>query len=107
LSDILSIIPYLQHDPIPPTEQTSNAATPAAEVSEGVVPLLLSEEDLASVLALTVQAVHRLHARGRMPGPVRLGTFERWRLAEIEAWVVAGCPDRKNWAWPEQGLKTA
>jgi len=36
--------------------------------------------------------VRRLADAGRMPRPVRLGSLVRWRRAELEAWIAAGCP---------------
>ena len=34
----------------------------------------------------------RLADGGRMPRPVRLGGLVRWRRAELQAWIDAGCP---------------
>jgi len=39
----------------------------------------------------------RLHAAAKTPAAVKLGRNVRWNRAEIEAWVAAGCPDRRTW----------
>jgi len=67
-------------------------------------PLLLGDDDMAGLLGVTSGTIRRLDAGGRMPDPVKLGNFKRWRLAEIKDWVDAGCPIRKQWKWrPSNG----
>jgi predicted DNA-binding transcriptional regulator AlpA len=39
----------------------------------------------------------RMHAAGKVPQPVKLGGRTLWRRQEVEAWIDAGCPDRKTW----------
>jgi excisionase family DNA binding protein len=39
--------------------------------------------------------VVRLADAGRMPRPIRLGSLVRWRRAELEAWIDAGCPSKQ------------
>lgn len=34
---------------------------------------------------------------GRTPAPVRLGRSVRWDEAELDAWILAGCPCRERW----------
>lgn len=36
--------------------------------------------------------IYRLADAGRMPGSIRLGRMVRWRRAELDAWIRAGCP---------------
>lgn len=36
--------------------------------------------------------VHRLSDAGRMPAPIKLGNLVRWRRAELDEWIRAGCP---------------
>ncbi len=38
--------------------------------------------------------IYRLADAGKMPRPIRLGTLIRWRRADLEAWIAAGCPPR-------------
>lgn len=44
----------------------------------------------------SVRHVRRLADSGRMPAPVRLGALIRFRRADIEQWIVAGCPRVRN-----------
>jgi predicted DNA-binding transcriptional regulator AlpA len=40
----------------------------------------------------------KLHASGKVPLPVYLGSkAPRWRVEELRAWLAAGCPDRQEW----------
>ena len=39
--------------------------------------------------------VYRLADAGSMPRPIRLGKLVRWRRAELEAWIAAGCPSQQ------------
>jgi len=63
--------------------------SPPAQTS----PLLLSVRTLAKRLGLSVRTLWRLRSGGKLPPPVRLGGAVRWRTADIDAWVDAGCPD--------------
>ena len=55
--------------------------------------LLLSARTLAKRLGVSVRTLWRLRSAGKLPTPVRLGGVVRWRVADIDAWVAAGCPD--------------
>ena len=52
---------------------------------------------VAEMLACNLDAVWRGRHEGRFPAPLLFSGEERWRIAEIRAWVVAGCPDREAW----------
>jgi excisionase family DNA binding protein len=58
---------------------------------------LLTAEELADRLSLSLRTVWRLDSAGKLPRPIRLGGSVRWRRNEIERWLQAGCPDRKRW----------
>jgi hypothetical protein len=32
-----------------------------------------------------------------MPAPVMIKGRPFWRVAELQSWIAAGCPDRKTW----------
>ena len=66
------------------TDQSPSSETPS---------LLLSAQMLAKRLAVSVRTLWRLRSTGKLPEPVRLGGAVRWRAADIDAWVAAGCPD--------------
>ena len=55
--------------------------------------------DVRAVAALlggcSTRHVYRLADAGRMPKSVQLGSLRRWRRAELQAWVDAGCPGQQ------------
>lgn len=65
--------------------------------AQGIEPLLLSAEELAKVLGVSLRHVRRLNAAGRLPPSVRLGRSVRWRLPEVRRWLDLGAPDRAAW----------
>jgi len=62
--------------------------------------LLLRDSHAAVLLGMSVRTLHARVAAGLVPLPVRCGRLVRWRRAELEAFVLAGCPPRTAWAWP-------
>lgn len=61
---------------------------------------LIGPEELGELLGLTRQQVYKVLAAGRLPAPVPalLGRRLRWRLFEVQAWILAGCPI-DGWQW--------
>jgi predicted DNA-binding transcriptional regulator AlpA len=59
-------------------------------------PLLIPDTGVAELLGISVRSVWRLHSAHRIPQPIRLAGSVRWRVAEIQAWVDAGCPQLEN-----------
>ena len=60
-------------------------------------PLLIDIHTLAALLGRSVPSLERDQAAGRLPAPVRLGGSRKWRRADIDGWVTAGCPPRAEW----------
>lgn len=60
-------------------------------------PLLIDLKQLATLLSCGQSTLHRNRKADRLPAPIKLGGRTLWRVQEIEAWVAAGCPDRKTW----------
>jgi len=58
----------------------------------GADPALLDVQAAASLLACSSRHIYRMADAGRMPRPLRLGALVRWRRADIDAWLEAGCP---------------
>ena len=57
---------------------------------------LLDVKDVASLLGgCSTRHVRRLADAGRMPAPIRLGSLQKWRRRELEAWINAGCPSQQ------------
>jgi len=59
------------------------SATPAA---------LLDVRAVAAMLDCSQRHVYRLADAGRLPRPIKLGALIRWRRAELQNWLDAGCP---------------
>jgi predicted DNA-binding transcriptional regulator AlpA len=70
-------------------------AKPAAEPESQ--PLLVPVDRVADLLSISTRTVRKLDCTERMPAPVRIGSRTLWRLAELEEWVIAGCPPRYRW----------
>lgn len=58
--------------------------------------LLLDVGDVARLLSCSERHVYRLSQSRRMPEPVKLGALIRWKRADVETWLAAGCPDAPN-----------
>ena len=58
---------------------------------------LLDYKGVASMLAVSVRTVWRWRDAGKIPPPVRMGRRTlRWRLADLESWIAADCPDLRR-----------
>lgn len=60
-------------------------------------PALLTAQDVARTLQISVRTLRTLDALGKLPLPVRVGRAVRWPRKELDAWIAAGCPDREAW----------
>lgn len=58
--------------------------------------LLLTVDDVARLLKVSVRSVYRLKSAGYLPKATEVLGSTRWRRADIVAWVAAGCPRREN-----------
>ena len=54
--------------------------------------LLVGAEKLAEMLDISVRTLWRLRSAGKLPPALKVGGCVRWRLAEVQAWIAAGCP---------------
>jgi excisionase family DNA binding protein len=91
----------------PEREQPRDAAAPDAGGAEGghgvagrgsaVDPLLVSSQELAALLGVSVRHLAGLRSSGRLPSPIRLGRSIRWDREEITDWIAARCPSRDQW----------
>lgn len=53
---------------------------------------LLDVRSVAKMLGCSTRNVFRLSANGKMPSPLKIGVLVRWRQADLDAWLAAGCP---------------
>jgi predicted DNA-binding transcriptional regulator AlpA len=75
----------------------TTSATVPADAPPPLACLLTDAAGVGRLVGLSARSVRRMSSAGRLPRPVRCGGAVRWRVREIEAWVEAGCPDRKAW----------
>jgi excisionase family DNA binding protein len=66
--------------------------------------MVVDANQLADMLGLSVRTVRRLDSSGKLPKPIRIGGAVRWRVAEIEAWLAADCPDRAEWETKKKAI---
>jgi excisionase family DNA binding protein len=71
-----------------------------AEHSPGPEPALMTREQAAGFLGMSVSTLKRLSRAGKIgPTPLKLsGRLVRWSRAELSSWTAAGCPGRREWA---------
>lgn len=55
-------------------------------------PTLLSVEQVATILTVSKRTVWRMLSAGELIQPVRVRGNTRWRHAELQEWIDAGCP---------------
>jgi predicted DNA-binding transcriptional regulator AlpA len=62
-------------------------------------PLLLADAGtVAKMLSISERSVYNLSDSGLLgPRPIHLGKRNLWSIAELRAWVGAGCPRREKW----------
>jgi len=65
--------------------------TPVAVVSipPARQPLLVKAADLAKLLSVTERQIWRWKSSGKLPKPMKIGRSTRWRLSEIEEWILS------------------
>lgn len=59
-------------------------------------PLLISAQELAPLLGISVRTLWRLVSEGKVVSPVHLGGSTRWRMDEVRRWIADGCPRPEN-----------
>ena len=79
-------------------DKNSNKADGSGQRAvEQPAALALNAKQAAAMLNVSVRQLWRLNSTARVPRPIRLGHCVRWRRAELEAFVQAGCPTREKW----------
>lgn len=68
-------------------------------------PLLIGANAAARLVSISPASWWRFHSAGKVPAPTRLGHRTLWRVAELRAWIGAGCPDRARWEALQAGTK--
>ena len=55
-------------------------------------PTLLSVQQRAAMLSVSKRTVWRMLSAGELIEPIRVRGSTRWRHAEVQEWIDAGCP---------------
>ena len=50
-------------------------------------------DDVATLRKASSRHVRRLADAGAMPRPLHIGRLVRWRRADVDQWLAAGCPN--------------
>jgi excisionase family DNA binding protein len=66
--------------------------------------ILLTPDEAAAVLKVSVRTLWRMRSAGEVPEPVRLRNSVRWRKIDLARWLAAGCPARDS---RDNGLRRA
>ena len=79
---------------------TKNDCFEISDVKGNCERLLVDARGAAALLGISRTNWLTRYQMGQTPEPIRnLGRRVLWRLAELRAWVDAGCPNRYNWQW--------
>jgi predicted DNA-binding transcriptional regulator AlpA len=62
-----------------------------------IAPLCVDASGLAFLLDVSPRQIYRLRDSGKLPAPILLGGCVRWPVREIEMWISAGAPNRREW----------
>ena len=60
-------------------------------------PLLVAARMAAAMCGKSLRTWRTWDSLGLIPRPVRIKRSTLWRLDELKAWIVAGCPRREEW----------
>ena len=66
-------------------------------VENSPAPKVYVMRDLARLLNRSVPSLARDLSAGRLPSGFRIGRARRWLREEIDSWLAAGCPVRREW----------
>jgi excisionase family DNA binding protein len=55
-------------------------------------PLMMTADEIAQSLQLSVRTIWRLKAKGDLPKAVKVGRAVRWKRSDILEWIEQGCP---------------
>jgi predicted DNA-binding transcriptional regulator AlpA len=71
--------------------------TPERQPTSVLEPLLFGAKAAAALCGRRLRTWRSWDSAGRIPRPIRIGRSTLWRVAELHAWVAAGCPRRQEW----------
>ena len=59
--------------------------------------LLIGAKQAAALCGKSLRTWRTWDSAGLIPRPVKIGRSTMWRLPELESWIAAGCPRRREW----------
>lgn len=65
--------------------------TPGAEIA------VLTRQDLANLLRISVVTLNRRRLRGEILDPLRGNGLPRWCAADVQDWLAHGAPPAAEW----------
>ena len=75
----------------------SDGRTVGPDPKTGPAAELIDVKAVAQLLGgCSTRHVFRLSDASQMPRPIKLGSLVRWRRAELDAWIAAGCPTKQT-----------
>ncbi|XZE20284.1 helix-turn-helix transcriptional regulator [Pirellulaceae bacterium SH449] len=57
---------------------------------------LITIQEVASLLRLSVRSVRRLISRGDLSEPLKIGRSVRWKKRTIQEWIDQGCNENSK-----------
>ncbi len=69
---------------------------PQCSTSSGIRPALITVDELAKLLNISVRHLHRLKSRGDIIPAMKIGKLPRWSLEDIDLWIKQGCPSPRK-----------
>jgi len=84
---------------MPTVEQPTTGGTAESEPRPNVCadsPQLIDAKTAARRCGVAVRTWLRLCDAGKAPWGVKLGGCRRWRVAELDGWLSAGCPSVRS-----------
>ena len=61
-----------------------------------IVPLQVKRSDAATLAGVSPATWDAMTAAGENPAPSYIGRIPFWRVKDMEAWILAGCPNRNE-----------
>jgi excisionase family DNA binding protein len=71
--------------------KTSRGGEQAARTRAAVLPELLDDATVGSLLNCSPRHVRRMADAGRLPPAVKVGKLTRWSRLAIDSWIAEGC----------------
>ena len=75
-----------------PTNEPQDGYAPATPLQVQDQPVLLTADEVATMLNVSERTLWRLLSAGKVPSPVRFGRSTRWKATEVAEWIRRGCP---------------